>query len=310
GPPGGPPPAPRRAPARPPPPPRPGRGPPPPPPAPPEAAAVLRAATPPRGADRARHCLALARTLALSGGEPDEGAETALLAEAVREADAVTGDSRLSTLARLALGIARAERGRWREASAVLEEALSGLAEDGDDDETARVRARSWLAYCALCLGEPCRAAGDFAHAAAEVRRWQDRRHGAALSHLTAYALCAAGAPEKAARAYERAADLWRSAGDHAAAAYSLQARARRVREVWGADAADVVEEEALREAARGLPGCGGGEPAGARASLRGLPEPYGPPGRYQVDVYGEVGGAGTGRRPEEQGVTRVRGCE
>ncbi|MFE7598541.1 hypothetical protein [Streptomyces sp. NPDC057494] len=279
-----------------------------------EAAAVLRAATPLRGADQARHGLALARTLALSDGGPDGDAEVALLAEAVRHADAVTGDSRLSTLARLALGIARAEQGRWREASAVLEEALSGLAEDDGDDETARVRARAWLAYCALCLGDPFRAAGDFACAAAEVRRWDDRRHGAALSHLTAYALCAAGSPEKAARAYERAADLWRAAGHHAAAAHSLHARARRVREVWGADAADVVEEEALREAARALPGGDDGEGDGARASLRRLPQPYGPPGRYQVDAYGEVGGAGTGpggrRRPEEQSVTRAQGCE
>ncbi|MFF3762338.1 hypothetical protein [Streptomyces sp. NPDC002185] len=279
--------------------------------APQEAARVLRAAAPLPGADRARQCLALARTLALSGGEPDGDTETALLAEAVRHADGVTGDSRLSTLARLALGIAQAERGRWRAASAVLEEALSGLSGDGDDDETARVRARAWLAYCALCLGEPGRAAGDFAYAEAEARRWDDRHHGAALSHLTAYALCAAGAPEKAARAYERAADLWRSAGDHAAAAHSLQSRARRVREVWGADAADVVEEEALREAARGLPG--DGEPDRARASLRSLPEPYGPPGPYQVDVYGEVGGTGTGRGgrygPEERGAARARGC-
>ncbi|GGS99297.1 hypothetical protein GCM10010222_46310 [Streptomyces tanashiensis] len=296
-----------------------------------EAAALLRAAlgatataTSLHGADRARLCLALARTLGGADGGPDRAEEVALLAEAVRHADAVAGDSRLSTLARLALGIARAEHGRWREASAVLEEALSGLAEDGEDDETARVRARAWLAYCALCLGEPGRAAREFARAAAEARRWDDRRHGAALSHLTAYALCADVSPEKAARAYERAADLWRSVGDHASAARSLRSRARRVREVWGADAAEVVEEEALREAARGLPG-DDGEPDGARGWLRGLPEPYGPPGRYQVGVYGEVGGAGTGprtsgragtgagprgrRRPEEQSVSRVQGC-
>ncbi|MFJ7958766.1 hypothetical protein ACIQ62_21025 [Streptomyces sp. NPDC096319] len=287
-----------------------------------EAAALLRAAlgTPAtagalRSADRARLCLALARTLAAAGDGTDGDERVALLADAVRHADAVAGDSGLSTLARLALGIARAEQGRWREASAALREALSGLADDGDD-ETARVRARAWLAYCALCLGRPDRAARDFARAAAEVRRWADRRHGAALSHLTAHALHAAGSPEKAARAYERAADLWRSADEHAAAARSLRARARRIRELWGADAAEVVEREALREAARGLPDGGDGDGAAddARGWLRRLPEPYGPPGRHQVNVYGEVGGAGSGpsgrRRPEERRVSRVRGCE
>ncbi|WP_369142840.1 hypothetical protein [Streptomyces sp. R44] len=282
-----------------------------------EATAVLRAAlgpaacaTPPRGADRARLCLALARTLAGASAEPaGDGEVLALLGEAVRHADAPAGDRRLSTLARLALGIARAERGRWREATAVLAEVLSGRA--GDGDGAARVRARAWLAYCALCLGEPARAAREFARAAAEVRRWGDRRHGAALSRLTAHALGAAGSPEKAARAYERAADLWRSVDDHASAASALRARARQVRRVWGAAAAEAVEEEALREAGRGRPGDGDGEPGGARAWLRALPEPYGPPGRYQVDVYGEVGGTGPGgrRRTEEQGVTRVQGC-
>ncbi|MEV4423869.1 hypothetical protein AB0K23_00565 [Streptomyces sp. NPDC049602] len=309
-----------------------------------EAAARLRSAlgatapapgpAPPlRGADRARLCLALARTVAGAavgsaghdGGPADDedvhdrgpvgGEVVALLGEAVRHADAVAGDRQLSTLARLALGIAQAEHGRWRPAAAVLGQTLSGLAEDddgddGDGDETARVRARAWLAYCALRLGEPARAAREFACAAAEVRRWDDRRHGAALSRLTAHALGAAGSPEKAARACERAADLWRSVGDHAATARSLRARAGHVREVWGADAAEVVVEEALREARRGLPGGGDTGAGGARTWLRRLPEPYGP-GRYQTNVYGEVGGAGPPglRRPEEQSVTRVQGC-
>ncbi|MEU0399320.1 hypothetical protein ABZ318_03555 [Streptomyces sp. NPDC006197] len=282
-----------------------------------EAAALLRAAldtTAPRGcrADRARLCLALARTLAGIPGRPAGDEEASLLGEAVRHADSVAGDGRLSVLARLALGIARAERGRWRQASAVLREALSGLAEAGDGDEEARVRAGAWLAFCALGLGEPGRAAREFACVAAEVRRWDDLRHGAALSELTARALGAAGSPEKAARAHERAADLWRSADDHTAAARSLRGRARQVRKVWGAAAAEVVEAEARREAGRGRPG-DAREPDGARAWLHGLPEPYGPPGRYQVDVYGEVGGTGTGprgpRRREEQSVTRVQGC-
>ncbi|MEU6622626.1 hypothetical protein ABZ926_17920 [Streptomyces litmocidini] len=80
----------------------------------------------------------------------------------------MAGDGRLSVLARLALGIARAERGRRRQASAVLREALSGLAEA--DAEAARVRAGAWLAFCAQGLGEPGRAAREFARAAGRAR--------------------------------------------------------------------------------------------------------------------------------------------
>ncbi|ROQ27173.1 hypothetical protein EDD98_6830 [Streptomyces sp. PanSC19] len=193
-----------------------------------DATALLRTAlgtTASRGcrADRARLCLALARTHAGAPGRPAGDEEVSLLGEAVRHADSVAGDGRLSVLARLALGIARAERGHRRQASAVLREALSGLAEA--DAEAAQVRAGVWLAFCAQGLGEPGRAAREFARAAGRAR-----------------------------------------------------------------------------------PGDGKG-PGGTRAWLRGLPEPYGPPGRYQMDVYGEVCGTGAGPLgPRRSGVHEDQG--
>ncbi|MFD8973909.1 hypothetical protein [Streptomyces sp. NPDC059593] len=324
-----------------------------------EAATVLRTAVGSgeenallRAADRARLRLALARTLegpetgdgldprGGDGGVDEDGGDggrerpggeevVLLLAEAVRLSDRSGEDPRLGVLARLRLGSAHAARGRWQEAAAVLEQVLAGPARDGD--EAARVRARAWLAFCALRMGEPERAARQYALAAAEARLRADSRHGAALSHRAAHALGTAGAAEKSARAYERAADLWRSVGDHGAAARSLRARARQVRTAWGASRAEVILEEALREAQRGLRGV----PAPAeRERLRaelvlireeltdlvapgaddetvpGLwlpPDPYEVSGRYQVNVYGDVGGAGppAGTAPG----TRVQGC-
>ncbi|WP_329624789.1 hypothetical protein OG357_34175 [Streptomyces sp. NBC_01255] len=322
-----------------------------------EAATVLRTAVGSgeenallRAADRARLRLALARTLDHEGGGPPgrAGGEevVSLLTEAVRLSDRSGEDPRLGLLARLRLGSAHAARGRWQEAVTVLEAVLAGPARDGD--EAARVRARAWLAFCALCLGEPERAARQYALAAAEARLRADHRHGAALSHRAAHALGTAGAPEKAARAYERAADLWRSAGDHGAAARSLRARARQVRTAWGTARAEVVLEEALREAQRGLPGAPGpaerdrlrAELVSIREELTDLhdpgatvdpgtgvaagaldadgdsgpgpwsppdPDPYEASGRYQVNVYGDVGGGGPQAAAAPR--TRVQGC-
>ncbi|MBX9426673.1 hypothetical protein [Streptomyces lateritius] len=179
--------------------------------APEEAAALLRAAlasderdAPLRAGDRARLCLALARTVAGSGPEAADE-EMALLAEAVDRADGPVRDVRVGALARLRLGVLYAERGRCREASALLDEALTGFGEDGDT--AARVRARAWLADCALRLGEPGRAALEYARAAAEARSGDDSRPGA---------------PD-----------------DLVAAARSLHARARRVRAGGGDVSAD-----------------------------------------------------------------------
>lgn len=344
-----------------------------------EAAAVLRTAVGSgeenallRATDGARLRLALARTLeegegldpfggpgtsGRPGGSGPPGGEevVALLTEAVRLCDRSGEDPLLGVLARLRLGSAHAARGRWQEASTVLEEVLAGPARDGD--QAARLRARAWLAYCALRRGEPARAARQYALAAAEARLRADLRHGAALSHRAAHALGAAGAPEKAARAYERAADLWRSARDHGAAARSLRARARHVRTAWGAARAEVVLEEALREAQRGLRGTpepaerdrlwaelvlireelgeltdllapgavetGAVEPGAVDAVAGAIgprtadpgpwpgpwspPDPYEMSGRYQVNVYGDVGWG----RPAAAAAprTRVQGC-
>ncbi|MEU7073460.1 hypothetical protein AB0B30_15385 [Streptomyces narbonensis] len=321
-----------------------------------EAAAVLRAAVGSgegnallRATEGARLRLALARTL--EGGEglgpfggharsdgpgsPGDEEVVALLTEAVRLSDGSGEDPLLGVLARLRLGSALAALGRWQEAATVLEEVLAGPARRGD--EAARLRARAWLAFCALRRGEPERAARQYALAAAEARLRADLHHGAALSHRAAHALGAAGAPEKAARAYERAADLWRSARDHGAAARSLRARARHVRTAWGAARAEVVLEEALREAQRGLRGTpepterdrlraelvlireeltdllspGAIDPAAAGPGP--CPGPWSPPdpyemsGHYQVNVYGDV----CGGRPSAATAprTRMQGC-
>ncbi|MFJ5137508.1 hypothetical protein [Streptomyces sp. NPDC088707] len=281
-----------------------------------EAAALLRAAlvpevtdTPLRAADRARLCLALARTVAgadehgrtaRDGTEMTEGlpAETAaeaweetaadvldetaeedgerlsLLAEAVRHTDGPAQDVRVGALARLLLGVAHAERGRYGTALALLEQALPGFADDGDT--AGRVRARAWLAECLLHLGEPGRAAREYALAAAEARSWDDPRHGAALSRRAMHTLGPAGTHGPVPQTPGTGGTVY-------------------------ADAK--TETEAPAEG-----GAPGGGARGPWPGLRELPEPFGPPGRYQVDVYGEVGGAGP--QAATAPGTRVQGCE
>ncbi|MFE0649515.1 hypothetical protein ACFVZH_13105 [Streptomyces sp. NPDC059534] len=224
-----------------------------------EAAGLLRSAlraggpaAPVRGGDRARLCLALARTLAERAGGTGRGPggravgdeEVSLLAEAVRHAGGAAEDPRLGALARLWLGSAYAERGRCREAAGLLEESSAAFSGSGDD--AALVRARAWLAHCALCLGEPGRAAQEYTRAAARCERWRDRRHAAALVHRAAHALAVAGSPERSARAYERAADLWRAAGDHGAVARALRARARQASAVLEESAEEVVVDSVM----------------------------------------------------------------
>ncbi|MFE4305924.1 hypothetical protein ACFQ9H_06555 [Streptomyces sp. NPDC056517] len=265
-----------------------------------EAAALLRAAlasevtdAPLRAADRARLCLALARAVAGSGeqgrttrgakevaeGVPEESVEEdgerlALLAEAVRHTDGPAQDVRVGAFARLLLGVAHAERGRYGKALGLLGQALPGFAEDGDT--AARVRTRAWLAECLLHLDEPGRAAREYELAATEARSWGDRRHGAALSRRAAHALCLAGTH-------------------------------RPVPEIRGTGGTVYADAKAETEAAA-EGGAPDGTTQGPWPGLRELPEPFGPPGRYQVDVYGEVGGAGP--QAATAPGTRVQGCE
>ncbi|MFV6026012.1 hypothetical protein [Streptomyces sp. NPDC056264] len=294
-----------------------------------EAAALLRAAlvpqvtdTPLRAADRARLCLALARTVAGSGErgrtariaeeaeeaagaadaaaetaaapeeepaeereglkEPEEPEETAqeggellaLLAEAVRNTEGPARDVRVGSLARLLLGVAHAERGGWDRALALLEQALPGFQDDGDT--AGRVRTRAWLAECLLHLGEPDRAAREYALAAAAARPWGDPRPGAALSRRAEHVLGLAG----------------------------TRGPVPEIRGTGGTVYADA-------KAGTGPSAEGGAPDGGARGAwpgLRALPEPFGPPERYQVDVYGEVGGAGP--QAATAPGTRVQGCE
>lgn len=288
-----------------------------------EAAALLRAAlasgvtgAPLRAADRARLCLALARTLsgsrdqerAARGGKEEtaeEGGERlSLLAEAVRHTEGPAQDVRVGALARLLLGVAHAERGHYGKALGLLEQALTGFAEDGDT--TARVRARAWLAECLLHLGEPGRAAREYALAAAEARSWGDPRHGAALGRRTAETLGPAGSSGKTAHAGQRDAggatalpeETHRpeTAGTH-----------RPVPEVHGTSGTVDADAKAATEAEAEVGAPAGGS-RGPWPGLRALPEPFGPPACYQVDVYGEVGGAGP--QAATAPGTRVQGCE
>ncbi|WP_406055916.1 hypothetical protein OG462_08195 [Streptomyces sp. NBC_01077] len=271
-----------------------------------EAAALLRAAlasevpdTPLRAADRARLCLALARTLDGSGeqdrtarGAEGEDERLSLLAEAVHHADGPAQDVRVGALARLLLGVAHAEHGRCRKASALLEQALTGFGEDGDT--AARVRVRAWLADCVLRLGEPGRAAREYALAAAEARSWEDQRHGTALSHRTAHVLGMAGAPERTRRPM---AEVHGTGGT-----VDADEKAETEADV---DAGDGVGSEADPETDPDPEEGSGAD--GPWPGLRELPEPFGPPGRYQVNMYGEVGGAGPWAATAPG--TRVQGC-
>ncbi|MFE3071412.1 hypothetical protein [Streptomyces sp. NPDC059247] len=216
-------------------------------------------------------------------GSPEESApsaadaadeELALLVEAVRLADRVGSDPRLGVCARLGLGLAYLERGRAREAVAFLERAVAGSA--GDDDTAERVRAGALLAYCALLLGEPHRAAVEYARAAETALDRDDPRHAAALHRRAGQAFGAAGAAAEAARSYRRADELYRTHGEYDAAGSHGST-------VGGDNGPD--------------PGTGGADGGAAGGGLppepRGLPGADVPVGRYRMNVYGEVGGVG-----------------
>lgn len=227
----------------------------------------------------------------------DDDERLRLLAEAVRHSGGPTQDALVGALARHLLGVAHAERGHYGKALGLLEQALPRFMEDGDT--AARVGARAWRAECLLHLGEPGRAAREYALAAAEAGPWDDRSHGAALDRRGAYALGLAGESVKTGHAYDRTAR-----GD---ASDMGAAEARPVPDVPRAGGTVDADTKAGTEAGADV-GAPGGDAQGPWPGLRALPEPCGPPGLYQVDVYGEVGGAGP-QAATARG-TRVQGCE
>uniref|UniRef100_UPI00351BDF42 hypothetical protein n=1 Tax=Streptomyces venezuelae TaxID=54571 RepID=UPI00351BDF42 len=284
-----------------------------------EARALLRAAltagapdAPLRAADRARLCLALARTVEVTGGPErtatgasDAEEEVALLAEAVRHADGPVEDVHVVAVTRLRLGAALAERGRYGEASELLPRALDGFT--AERDAAARVRVRAWLAQCALGLGEPAVAAREYALAAAEAGRFEERRHREELSHRTAYALALAGSPERAVRE-------WRGLSEAAGPGGTVDPGAPTETETTASasSASSATASASVRPAAEQeqAPESATGRGSGVGGPWQGvydLPEPLGPPGRYQVNVYGEVGGAWPWATTAPG--TRVQGC-
>ncbi|MEU4079419.1 hypothetical protein DEJ45_31640 [Streptomyces venezuelae] len=299
-----------------------------------EARALLRAAlaagapdAPLRAADRALLCLALARTVEVDGGpgrtatgaREVEEEMLALLAEAVRHADGPVEDVHVGAVARLRLGVALAERGRYGEASELLARALDGFA--AESDAAARVRVRAWLAQCALGLGEPAGAAREYALAAAEAGRWDERRHREELSHRTAYALALAGSPERAVREWRGLSEAAGAGGTvdpgaptetetatsdtsaTSATATATSATSAPATATATATAQPATEPESESESAAG----GDSGVGGPWQGVYDLPEPFGPPGRYQMNVYGEVGGAWPWATTAPG--TRVQGC-
>ncbi|WP_329418548.1 tetratricopeptide repeat protein [Streptomyces sp. NBC_01268] len=206
--------------------------------------------------DRARFCLALAQ--AVTGLEGPGPEAEALLLDADLFAGSAGEGAGLGALVRLRLGGHYCALGRFHEAAATLEAVLPELSAGHDPADL--VQARVWLAHAATGLGEPRQAAEQYALAAAGTRDWADRHQHAVLSQQAAEALAAAGLPEESARAYERAADLWRALGDRIGAVRALRGRAWEALKVWGPAEGEVVMEEALRENERALALAGTGE--------------------------------------------------
>ncbi|MER8045410.1 tetratricopeptide repeat protein [Streptomyces sp. NPDC094032] len=206
--------------------------------------------------DRARFCLALAQ--AVTGLEGPGPEAEALLVDADLFAGAAGEGAGLGALVRLRLGGHYCALGRFHEGAAVLEAVLPELRTGHDPADL--VQARVWLAHAATGLGEPRQAAEQYALAAAETGDWADRHPHAVLSQQAAEALATAGLPEESARAFERAADLWRALGDPIGAVRALRGRAWEALKAWGPAAGEVVMEEALRENERALAAAGTAE--------------------------------------------------
>ncbi|MEV6106536.1 tetratricopeptide repeat protein [Streptomyces sp. NPDC051940] len=129
--------------------------------------------------------------------------------------------------ARLRLGGLYVRLGRTDEALAVLEAALVDLTAERHGDD-AVVQARWWLGDCLAARQEHREAAEQYLLAADVAKDWPDkgRPDHARLAHLAAGALEQAGLRDEAARAFERAGELWRALGETADLVRTLRARA------------------------------------------------------------------------------------
>ncbi|MET8685945.1 hypothetical protein ABZV77_17160 [Streptomyces sp. NPDC004732] len=193
--------------------------------------------------ERARLCLALAQSLPPSDDGTGPQAER-LLIDAARFAELPGGSPHLGALARLRLGGLYCEAGRHEDAAAVLEGVLPDLGDAHEADD--RTQAHTWLARSYLRLEEPRLAAEQFILAADLARDSSDGPYEASLTQQAAQALSLAGLRAEAARAYERAEELWRVLGEHGALVRTLRARAWETLAAEGPAAADAVMAEAL----------------------------------------------------------------
>ncbi|MFJ6570861.1 tetratricopeptide repeat protein [Streptomyces sp. NPDC091292] len=170
----------------------------------------------------ARLHLQLSDVLAATG-RFDEASRHAL--EAAHWADEGGEGAEFGAWARHKLGGHLLRLGRYAEAAEVLEGALPDLTEETHGDG-ALVQTRWWLGDCLRELGGHREAAEQWLLAADIARGWPEQRDHAMLAHMAAEALGSAGLSAQADRAYERAAELWRSLGNTHGLVRSLRARA------------------------------------------------------------------------------------
>ncbi|GAA2620634.1 hypothetical protein [Streptomyces axinellae] len=201
-------------------------------------------------ADLARLHSLLAEAYA-AAGRPEEEAEA--LWHAARwwaEADGAAQGARVGLrLGGCLLGLERTD-----EAAAVLEAALPGLFDAGDEPGT--VQACVWLT-------QTCRGPGQLLAASRLLRRtagaphpWQDPHGHAVIAHLAADTLRGSGEYDEARAAYARAEELWRALEDTHGVVRTLHARAWLAAEAGGPpvrslalmDAAQREIEAALRD--------------------------------------------------------------
>lgn len=137
--------------------------------------------------------------------------------------------------ARLLLGKAYEQSGRYGEAASVLESALPDLlaAADHDEhdeheshDEVEAAVARQVLGRCLRRIGDYREAAEQFLLAADTAQHWEGQGAHALLASEAAASLESAGLPDQAEQAYRRAGGLWRELGDVVRLIRTLRARA------------------------------------------------------------------------------------